>query len=250
MIKIIYNIYNCIKLLKKRKIELMNEKKLNNDLRDFWNQWFSKIEPEKINHDDVKVENELDQYLKELGDTCERVLDFGSGTGHCLITTKLLGNKIVYGLGIDSAENGVKYANDTCKLSNIENLDFKVGDQHLLKQYEENSFDGIVCSNILDVVPLITSNEIIDEIKRLLKPGGVLVVKLNFYLTKEIISKIKMEKITNNTYGKNGILRGLNFKTEEWIKKFNELHLIKKGEYERIKNGPKDRILMFSSVVT
>ena len=53
-----------------------------------------------------------------------------------------------------------------------------------------------------------------------------------------------MEEIDKNTYTMNGIIRGMNLTNEEWIKRFSGFSLIKTDEYERIPNGPKDRIII------
>jgi ubiquinone/menaquinone biosynthesis C-methylase UbiE len=227
---------------------MLNVSKANQDLKEFWNEWFKKLEPQKINPEDVKVGNELDQYLKELGDEAERVLDLGTGTGYGLINAKLLGQKIKYGLGVDPSENSINFVNETCKLSGIEGLDFKVGDHKSLEEIDNESFDGVICSNVLDVVPEETSLEMIHAIKRVLKPNGVFVLKINFYLTEELIQKIKMEEVAKNTYAMNGIIRGLNYTVDEWVERFAGFELVKTGEFERIPNGPKDRVLMFKKL--
>lgn len=222
----------------------MNRDKQNETLIAFWDEWFKKLTPEKIDKSQLKVEHDLDLYLKELGDVSERVLDLGTGAGYGLLTTKLLGGKVKYALGIDPSKNAIDYLSELCRLSDIEGIETRVGDHQILKDYPDASFDGIVCSNTLDVVLLETSLAMIDEIKRLLRPGGLLVLKLNFYLTDALIERIKMEEVAPNTYALNGVIRGLNFTTEEWIAKFNGFELVKQSQFERVKNGPKDRVLM------
>lgn len=222
----------------------MERNKENETLIAFWDDWFKKLTPEKIDKTQVKAENDLDLYLKELGDVSERVLDLGTGAGYGLLTTKLLGQKVAYALGIDPSANAINYLKELCHQSEIDGIDLRQGDHQILKDFEDESFDGIVCSNTLDVVPLETSNAMIEEITRLLKPGGLFVMKLNFYLTEALIERIKMEEVAPNTYALNGVIRGLNFTTDEWIAKFEGFDLVKQSEFERVKNGPKDRVLM------
>ncbi|XFA98571.1 class I SAM-dependent methyltransferase [Candidatus Izemoplasma sp. B36] len=227
---------------------MKNLKEANEKLINFWDEWFKKVEPQKINPDDAKIGNELDQYLKELGDVSEKILDLGTGTGYGLLMAKLLGKKVKYGLGIDPAKNAINYIEKTCELSGIKDVEFRVGNHKNLNDFSDGYFDGIICSNVLDVVPEETSNDMIKEISRLLKPNGLFVLKINFYLTDELIKKINMEEVAKNTYTINGIVRGLNFTVDEWVKRLKEFELVKTGEFERIKNGPKDRVLMLKKI--
>lgn len=223
----------------------MNILKTNEDLRDFWNSNYGKLEPMKIDPSEVVVESKLDEYLKELADKSAKVLDFGSGSGRFMITARLLSDGIEEGIGIDTSVNGVNFSNETCKLSNISNLEFRVGSHLDLEKIEEGYFDGIICSNTLDVVPLLTSNEMIKGLTRVLKPNGLFLLKINFPLTEELIKKINMEEIDKDTYSINGIMRGLDHTDEQWIEKFKDFDLLKQDLFERIPNGPKDRIFMF-----
>ncbi len=224
---------------------MFNEEKINEDLRNFWNLAYEKLEPMKIDPAEVKVESKLDEYLKEVADKCPKVLDFGTGSGRFIITAAMLSHGIKEGIGIDTSANGINFANGTSKLSGLDNLNFIVGDHLSLRNYKENYFDGIICSNTLDVVPLKTSNEMIKELTRVIKPKGYFVLKINFYLNDALIKKINMEEVDKDTYTINGIMRGLNHTDKQWIDKFNEFELIKSDEFERIPNGPKDRVFMF-----
>ncbi len=221
----------------------MDIKKLNQDLIEFWDSQFSVLEPSEIKEDDVKIESPLEEKLKYLGDQCERILDLGSGSGYALFIAKKLGNKIKYGLGIDTSKNAIDYCNQTVKLSQMTGIEFIQDTHDYLNQLSNYSFDGIVCSNVLDVVPYDTSEEMIQLMDKKLISGGYLLLKLNFYLTEELIQRIKMIPIDERSYTLNGILRGVNLTTEEWIARFSNFDLIEIGEYQRVK-GPKDRLIL------
>ncbi|MCF7924604.1 MAG: class I SAM-dependent methyltransferase [Candidatus Izimaplasma sp.] len=222
----------------------MNVKKLNSDLQNYWNNMFKKLKPEKINLSEVKVKNELDEAFEFMGNNARSILDIGAGSGYALFTAKILGTKLSYGLGIDTSENAIRFAKKTCELSKIKGLNFEVGNESYLSKLENEAFDGIICSNVLDVIPEETSKQIIADIARLLKPNGFLLLKFNFYLTKDLIERIKMERIEKNVFTLNGILRGVNYTTEEWIRKFKKFKVVKQSEYDRIKSGPKDRVIL------
>ena len=54
----------------------------------------------------------------------------------------------------------------------LRNLDLKV---------EPMSFDGVILSNVLDVVPKDISTTVIDDLERVLKPGGYWFIKTGNY---------------------------------------------------------------------
>lgn len=219
---------------------------LSQTLIEFWNQYFKAVEPMKLNKDEVKIESKLDEELKFIGDHCKHVLDIGCGLGTCLMTSKLLGHKLNQGIGIDPSEHAVHFANETVKLSEITGLTFQQGDHVTLSQYPDHTFDGIICSNTLDVIPTEISDKIIQEIYRLLSPGGFFLLKLNFHLDQTMIEKLKMESIGQDMYQINGVLRAVNRETETWIQQFNGLTLMRQAGYKRAPHLPDDRILVFT----
>ena len=211
---------------------------------DFWNQAFKEIKPIKINKKDIKINTYLDQYLKYIGDRCHSILDIGCGMGQLIIESMLLGSQVKKGVGIDASKHAIEFARKTTKLSNINGLSFVLSDESYLKTIQDNSFDGIICSNFLDVVLPDISAYVVKEIIRILKPGGYLVLKLNFYLDEALIKKLKMKKIYENVYEINGIMRSYNLSTENWINQFKDFKVIDVKLYPRAKNLPKDRVIV------
>ena len=211
----------------------------------FWNQFFKDYEPVKIDKEEVSVTTTLDQYLKQIGDMCENILDIGCGTGYALIGAKLLGNKMKYGVGFDASTHAIHIANKTVELSDIEDLSFKVADETYLKTIPNESFDGIICSNFLDVIPKQMSDDIISEIQRILKYEGYFLLKINFPLDEQLIKKIKMVEIEENTYQIDGVIRAYNLSTEAWIKRFKHLKALKIDGFRRADHLPEDRIVLF-----
>jgi hypothetical protein len=69
-------------------------------------------------------------------------------------------------------------------------------------------------------------------------------IKLNFFLTDALIEKLKMTSLGENMYAMNNVLRGLNYDTATWISLFKGYELLKQDTYERLKNGPKDRMFL------
>lgn len=210
----------------------------------FWNQFFKENEPITISKEEVKVENTLDQYLKHIGDTCEHVLDVGCGMGTTLIGSMCLGNHMKEGIGFDASQNAIDFANKTIKQSNISNLSFHVSDESFLLTLDNDYFDGMICSNFLDVIPRDLSDWIIEEMKRILKPNGLLLLKINFLLDASLVDRLKMELIDENTYQLNGTIRSYNLSTDAWIKRFDGFDVVKVDGYKRAEHLPEDRIIL------
>jgi ubiquinone/menaquinone biosynthesis C-methylase UbiE len=223
----------------------MDIRKINQDLIQFWDQQFGQAKASRIEKKDIPLDNDLVKLIKFVGDRSEIILDYGTGSGYALIAAKLHGRKMKSGLGIDPSSNSIKLAKDIVSMSQIEGLEFKVGKEEYLDQIEDHAFDAIICSNVLDVIPYETSSKIIEEFSRIIKPKGYFLLKINFYLTDELIKKIKMEKIGDNAYALNGILRGVNLSNKEWVERFNGFSVIEEKSYQRLEKGPMDRVILF-----
>lgn len=92
------------------------------------------------------------------------VLDVGCSTG---IISNYLSQKFARVIGIDIDEAAIEYARITWQ---SENLEFYVQDASDTK-FPDNSFDIIICAHIYEHVPGL--RQLLAEIKRMLKPGGV-----------------------------------------------------------------------------
>jgi len=222
----------------------MDVKKENAKLIEFWDQMFKDREPMAIEKSDFDENDKLVGYLKDLGNQSETIMDIGTGSGYALFAIAMLSEKPKKLYGIDTSSSSILLAQETALKSGLKDIQFEQKNAEDLKEISPLSYDLIICSNTLDVIPYETSKAIIQEIKRILKKGGILLLKINFYLNQELIERLKMEEIDNNTYTMNGIIRGMNLTNEDWIKRLAGFSLIKTDEYERLKNGPKDRIII------
>lgn len=214
----------------------------------YWDSYFKDIKPLKINPKEVIVENALDVYLKQIGDTCQNVLDVGCGIGTSLMGAKCLGNTIKYGVGFDASKHAINFANQTVKLSGITGLSFYDKDESFLKTLEDASFDGMICSNFLDVIAKELSEDIMHEMIRILKPNGLLLLKLNFFLDASLIEKLNMKLVDENTYEINGVIRSYNLSTEAWIDRFEGFTVMAIDGYQRAPHLPNDRMLLLKKL--
>ena len=222
----------------------MDINKTNENLSAFWDEVFKKYEAKTIQQDDLGVNHEMDAFIKEVADHSTNILDFGCGNGYGILTAHFLGSKMEKGVAIDPSTYAIKTLQKTLELSKVSSIEAIQGTEETLKQYPDGYFDGMLCSNVLDVVPYETSGAMIKELSRVCKKGALFFVKLNFYLTKEIIKRTNAEEVAPNTFFMNGVLRAHNLSTEEWMARFEDFEFIKEASYERIKDGPLDRVLL------
>jgi ubiquinone/menaquinone biosynthesis C-methylase UbiE len=99
----------------------------------------------------------------------KKVLDVGSGNGYVLAKYALEGADVY---GIDITQAGVELCRKRFNLLNL-NGDFRVADAQEIP-FEDNSFDCVCSMGVLHHVP--DTQRALDEIFRVLKPGGRLIV--------------------------------------------------------------------------
>ena len=123
-------------------------------------------------------------------------------------------------LGIDASKTGIEFATETARLSDYKTATFLEGTDHTVKQLEENSFDGVILSNVLDVMPKDVSKEVVEDLERVLKPGGYWFIKMNPYYSKEELESFGYENMGNNIYEENHIMRLRQATTNYWKERF------------------------------
>ena len=100
---------------------------------------------------------------------------------------------------------------EECIPVDLRNLDLKM---------EPMSFDGVILSNVLDVMPKDISTTVIDDLERVLKPGGYWFIKMNPYYSKEELESFEYKNAGNNIYEKDHIMRLRQATTNYWKEKF------------------------------
>ncbi|MBN2383180.1 methyltransferase domain-containing protein [bacterium] len=149
-------------------------------------------------------------YVLELLDPQEsdRVLDAGMGPGIYSFAI-LQKHQVGQVVGIDLSEQFVAMARKRAARKDYSNCEFKTADLEQLP-FEEGSFDKIVCSGVLLLIP--DQNKALKELLRVLRPGGkivfvepldkVFIAKECFYVAAKMFIKVLAVK--------NRRLRGLN----------------------------------------
>lgn len=193
--------------------------------RKMWDEEYAKCQLEDLTGEKLEVEPTFDACLSIFASNCKRVLDFGCGSGDVLIQCAEEGT-ITYGLGIDRSKVGVEYAHKMAEFNHMRELDFMEGDIENLKQMDEECFDGVIVSNVLDVMPEEEEKKAFQELTRVLEPGGLMFVKLNPEYSKEELERYGFTYIGDHMYEEDGILRFRELHTSLWKQEFEKDYTI------------------------
>ncbi len=183
----------------------------------FWNEVFAREVPVFPKAAKTGIE-EFDAGIAWLADGSESVVDFECGNGTLLFICRNLGTKTH--IGIDLSEQAIKSAVERSRAVQNENFSFINGGTEQLKRIADNSVDAAILSNILDNLYPDDAVSALDEIHRLLKSGGKLLVKLNPFLSEKQIKEWNIKTIEGNLLD-DGLLLWNNTDAE-WERLFKE----------------------------
>lgn len=199
---------------------MKDAKKVNSDLVAFWNEAIKlpedyKEEVRKATDNsvtDIVPSQKLYDAVKELG-SCKKVLDYGCGSGWGAIVAASNGCKDV--LAVDLGKNITDAAKFYADVLGV-NIKTEVIDENWIKNVPACTFDGLVCSNVLDVVPLETAENIVKEMARITTSDARIVIGLNFYMSKEMAKKRNIELVDDMYLFVNDVLRLSSLSDDEW----------------------------------
>lgn len=146
------------------------------------------------------------------------------------------------GIGIDSSLNGISYANEVAKLSEMNNIKFIQGDENTILNYP-NYFDFVITVNTLDVLPNEIVTKIIENLSKTLRDDGHLIVCLNPDFTREeLTSLIKMTKDENMDYYYRDNIFRCNYKSiNEWCDLLGKYFIVVEIKEFSLNEGPYKR---------
>ncbi|MDP2721428.1 MAG: methyltransferase domain-containing protein [Bacteroidales bacterium] len=135
----------------------------------FWNGFSSKYDQfiKRTVGDSYQV---LYKNLKNNLHKTDHVLEIATGTGLISFEICRSVNQIN---AIDIAPNMISQAKKKQKGTDLSNIEFEVGDSNNL-QFSNNTFDKVIASNVLHL--LIDPDIALNEMKRVLKPGGLVIL--------------------------------------------------------------------------
>ena len=215
----------------------MNNQEINNNLLKFWDEAIKltpeekkeELKIEKRDYKDLAPSIKLFNAAQELG-KCEYVLDYGCGSGWAAITIVKSGAKKVR--AVDLGSNIIDTAKFYAELYGVgNNLDILKISPDWFETVPYEIYDGIICSNVLDVVPLETSLYIIKELARIATKDAKVIIGLNFYLSKEDAKNRGLDLVEDKYLVINGTLRLLSLTDEKWTELFSPYFEIESLEY-------------------
>ncbi len=205
----------------------------NRNLIGFWNQAFTLSDEQKqqiLNTEEDRKELAPSEKLflaaQSLGRR-KKVLDFGCGTAWAAIIAAKGGCPDV--TAADAAPAAIQAARlYAARYDAANRIRFECADAGWLQSVPSETYDGIFSSNVLDVIPPETAEEIIRETARILKRDGSLIVGLNYYLSPEAAAARGMELTDGIRLYMDGILRLISRTDKEWAEFFSPWFTVEK----------------------
>ena len=202
----------------------------NRKLVDFWDKAFAMSDEDRAEVSKAGPEGwkELAPSAKLFDAACslgrkKKVLDYGCGSAWASIIAAKSGCPDV--TAVDAAPGALKAAAFYAKLYGVQaQLHTACGGLSWFNSVKTGTFDGIICSNVLDVVPPETSQAIIAEIARAAAPGATVIIGLNFHLSQKTAEERGMKLADGTSLYVDGVLRLVSRSDDEWTRLF-EPHL-------------------------
>lgn len=105
----------------------------------------------------------------------DRILDLATGTGRVSVGLAEKGVKIS---GVDLTWKMIEQARGKAAEKQLDNVSFHLANA-LQLPYKDNTFDKIVSIRFFHILPFEMQKAILQEVRRVLKPGGIFVVEFN-----------------------------------------------------------------------
>ena len=206
----------------------MNEKTLqdNRNLVDFWDKVLSLTDEDRegARQEGAEIWKEMapsEKLFRAAASLADRkkVLDYGCGNGWAGIIAAKSGCPDV--TAADMAPGAVRSAEFYASVCGAEGqVHAEVIHEDWLKSVPAGTYDGIVCSNVLDVVPTETAEDILRELARVAVRDAAVIIGLNFYMSPEAAAQRGTELEDGCKLYADGVLRLVSRSDEEWERIF------------------------------
>lgn len=155
--------------------DVIDKQWTSKELRNYWDARATAFE---VDFEKTDVRAQLLEgicMIQNLLPPGSKILDMGCGTGRVAFSLQRRGYNVT---GFDFALEMIKYANqikDRTQIDNPEHIFFGVGDFRCLP-FKDGAFDAVVSSTALHHILDVEKSEAIHEFRRVLSPGGVVVL--------------------------------------------------------------------------
>ncbi|MBR5110816.1 MAG: class I SAM-dependent methyltransferase [Clostridia bacterium] len=160
----------------------------------------------------------------------KKVLDYGCGSAWASVIAAKCGCTDV--TASDAAPGAAQAARLYAARYGVANRVHAVcADAGWLKSIPSETYGGLICSNVLDVIPPETAEEILRELARILSRDGSAIIGLNYYLSPEAAAARNMELADGNRLYIDGVLRLVSRTDEEWARIFSPWYTVQRLEH-------------------
>ena len=214
-----------------------NTEKDNNTLIEFWDKAFAMSEEDmmqeketcKDSWSDLAPSEKLFKAAVSLG-SAGKVLDYGCGSGWAGIIAAKSGCSDV--TAVDVSPGAAKAAAFYADLFDVaDKVHVSCVSPSWMADVPSCTYDGFICSNVLDVVPAETAQDIIRQSARVVRPGASVIIGLNYYLSPETAASKGLDLVAGNRLYVDGVLRLVSLSDEEWTARFSDLFDVERLEH-------------------
>lgn len=207
---------------------------------DFWNKAFTLSDDDKEKHSknitagsdpaDLAISKTLAEFVRSTLKGKNKVLDYGCGEGWAGMSIYKDGCRDV--TCVDVAQGAVETVKYIAELAKINDgfCTFSI-DADWLGTVADDTYDGIVCTNVIDVVPAEISEYIAYHLGRILAPNGTAVIGMNYYKDLSADPGANVEIKHGNEVYMDGILRMVSRPDSEWRSIFEKYFVVEQLEY-------------------
>ena len=208
-----------------------NTERDNRTLIDFWDRAFaaSPAEEEPEDWRTIAPSEKLFLAAASLG-ARRRVLDYGCGSAWAAIIAAKSGCPDV--TAADPAPGAAKAAAGRAALYGVaDRVHAACVSPDWLGTVPPETWDGFICSNVLDVVPEETAEEILARAARAVTPDAEVIVGLNFCMSPEMAEARGVTLVGGRRLYVDGVLRLVSRTDEEWAEVFSPWFRVEKLEH-------------------
>ncbi len=193
---------------------------------DFWQQAFVLEEEGKENYL-KKISSDSEEVLTELAPSkklygaakslagCKKILDYGCGHGWASFIMAKNGAKDI--TAVEVTKSAMEAAFMLAEESGLEDqIHVTSIDTEWLSQQEEAIYDGLFCSNVIDIVPCEVAEDMLKNMARVTMKDARVVISMNYFMEPKENPERKLTIKKGNHVYIDDILRMVTRTDEEW----------------------------------